>query len=116
MKNNTNNKTNEVKQGRKPFEIPSGIKVDWNTPNSHIAQQLGVSILTVMKLRSRLGKKPLPRGRPYETTTVSASALKDALSMVAEFKEKATTLGEEFQSFKETAEDVIEKLQRQVKA
>lgn len=111
----TNDYQNEHKQGRKPFEIPSNQRVDWNTPNSHIAKQLGVSILTVMNLRRRLGKKPLPRGRPYEVTTVSASSLKDALNMVAEFKHKAETLENEFSGFKQNAEEIFEKLQKQVK-
>lgn len=52
--------------GRPSFQIPYGTKVDWNQPNGVIAKQFKVSPLTIMKLRRRLGKKPLPQGRPVE--------------------------------------------------
>lgn len=64
--------TTEVKRGRRPYELPKGVKVDWSLPNRIIATQLKVSPMQILLLRRRMGKQPLPQGRPEKTQEVKA--------------------------------------------
>lgn len=75
-------KTETIRAGRRPFEIPKGLQVDWTRTNKAIGEQLGCSLLTVMNLRKREGVEPNPRGRPIETTSVGARAYKDTLEQI----------------------------------
>lgn len=61
--------TESKKRGKRPFVIPEGVTVDWTKTNKQVALQLGVSMMTAMNLRKRLGVKPNERGRP--STVVS---------------------------------------------
>lgn len=82
-------------QGRPQFEIPAGTKVDWTDTNGEIAKQLGCSTLTVMRLRKRLGKKPLPQGRPFEHAVVLPNnRLKASQETIATLQKAIANLAE----------------------
>lgn len=50
-------------RGRKPFVLKEGVTVDWTKSNKEVGVALGVSALTALKLRKRLGVASNRRGR-----------------------------------------------------
>lgn len=71
-----NETTNEVltkvpqKRGRKPFVAPVGVVIDWTMTDKQIAPTLGVSPLTVFKLRHRSGAPVNKKGRRSKSVAV----------------------------------------------
>lgn len=88
----------EQTQGRPQFEIPTGVKVDWTDTNGEIAKQLGCSPLTVMRLRVRLGKKPLKQGRPFEKVELTTSTIKEYEANIKLLKQTVANLTEIFEA------------------
>lgn len=68
----TNTNTNQKKRGRKPFAVPEGVTVDWTQTNKQLSAVLGVSALTVFKLRQRVGAPSNNRG-PKKAVVVAVS-------------------------------------------
>lgn len=56
-------KTDEKHVGRPRFEFPRDSQVNWKETNVAIAKRFGVSPVTILNMRKRMHKKPLPRGR-----------------------------------------------------
>jgi hypothetical protein len=90
-------------KGRPQYEIPAGIKVDWNNTNGAIAEQLQVSPLTVMRLRKRLGKKALKPGRPFQNAVLPTSTLKEAKAQFKQLQRTISALSEIFEANKKAA-------------
>lgn len=70
-KTNKGKRMNATHVGRKMYQIPADKVVNWNAPNTKIAEGLHISVLTAMKLREREGQqgKALKQGRPDEATS-----------------------------------------------
>lgn len=56
----------KTNRGRPTLKIPP--HVNWTKPNTKIAQEVGVTVMTIIKWRKLLGHKPLNRGRPKVKT------------------------------------------------
>lgn len=69
----TNTNTSQKKRGRKPFVVPEGVTVDWTQTNKRLSEVLGISALTVFKLRQRVGAPSNHRG-PKKAVVVSVDA------------------------------------------
>jgi hypothetical protein len=90
MKTLTYKKVNGEKRGRKPFEIPKGVNVDWSLTNQEIAKGLNTSLMTVLLLRKRLGIPPHARGRPAHKPDLAIELKKALEEVYARFERKLT--------------------------